>query len=157
LPATLVVAEDSWLLGRVAMTLAEAEAWLGSLLVDAGDGTIVFPDVGELPSLVARLERPAAPLQVLPNIDSPASSLLAGLGRPAQALLWTASDNVDISLPQSVAFGEQWSFVPSLDLAGIHVTSQEIDAAARAFRARDSSLRRERSLMLSKSCSVSRV
>jgi hypothetical protein len=45
LPATLVVAEDSWLLGRVAMTLAQAEAWLGGLLGDAGDGTMVFPDV----------------------------------------------------------------------------------------------------------------
>jgi hypothetical protein len=112
---------------------------------------------GELPSLVARPERPAALLQVLPNIDSPASSLLAGLGRPAQALMWTASDNVDISLPQSVAFGEQSSFVPSLDLAGIRVTSQEIDPPARAFRALDRNSRRERSLMLSKSCSLSRV
>jgi hypothetical protein len=96
LPATLVVAEDSWLLGRVAMTLAEAEAWLGGLLGDASDGTIVFPDVGDLPLLVARLERPAALLQVLPNIDSPTPALLAGSGGRRRrccgerATMWTS-------------------------------------------------------------------
>jgi hypothetical protein len=93
LPAEAVVSGDTWLLARQVLTADEAGGWL-----EAGTGAISsmrrepakvnLPAIRKVPQLSAELSAPAAVLRVLPHVDSAISVLIAGLGRPAQGMMW---------------------------------------------------------------------
>ena len=137
LPASTTVAGETWLVGRASLAVGSAERWFEALLehhaAAAGSGLVTLPAVDPLPPLSARLEHPEALLQVFPDIDSPASSLISGLDRPAQALLWRAPNVPAFVAPDSVKIDRQWLYSPSGKVAGIHVTSDDVhDAIATA-------------------------
>lgn len=137
LPASTSAAGDTWLVGRASLDVESAEQWFAALLQhqasDAASEVLTLPAVDPLPPLSARLEHPEALLQVLPDIDSPASSLISGLDRPALALLWRAPDSPRFVIPDNVKIHGQWVYSPSREVAGIHVTSEAVrDAIATA-------------------------
>lgn len=128
LPASLSTVGDGWLMARAVMELPQADRWLAQLtraLEAAGTepATVDLDAVPPVPALSAKLGAPKAMFRALPHVDAPAGSLLAALGRPAQALLWR--DETESAgrfpAPQNVEVADQTSFVPSLDLTGIHV------------------------------------
>lgn len=137
LPPSICVSGETWLLGRTILSLAEAERWFERFLAGPGSecmSTSVLPQVGCLPPMQAHLEGPQALLQVFPGIDSPASSLIAGLGRPAQALVWRSTDSTPFAVPQIVEVESHQAFLPTQDIAGIHVTDESVDASIATTR-----------------------
>ena len=137
LPASTTIEGETWLVGRAVLDVASAERWFEELIghqPSAASGMLALPAVHPLPGLHAQLEHPEALLQVLPDIDSPASSLISGLDRPAQALLWRAPSGPAFVLPDNVKIDGQWLYSPSRDIAGVHVTSANVDDAIATAR-----------------------
>lgn len=93
LPAEVLVSGDTWLLARQTLIADEAADWLeaatGSISpADWVPAKLDLPAIGNVPQLSAELSAPAAVLRVLPHVDSAISVLIAGLGRPAEAMMW---------------------------------------------------------------------
>jgi hypothetical protein len=124
IPPTTVIEGGSWLLGRAVLSLDEAEAWWQTHSLNAGDKltALSLPAVGNLPPIRGRVGRPKMMLRVFPGVDSRTSSLITGLGRPAQALLWESSDEVDFPEITQVQVEAATSYLPTHDIAGIHVS-----------------------------------
>lgn len=135
LPASLVRSGDRWLLGRTTCDLPEAEEWFDAVW-QAGEteGEAVLPQLGEMPELRGDLSPPDAMVRVMPNVDSPGSSLISGLRRPVQALIWPVPEGAAFAAPETVDIGASTSFLPTRDIAGIHVTSSDIDASIATAR-----------------------
>jgi hypothetical protein len=87
---------------------------------------VAFPAVGAVPALSAELGAPTALLRVLPHVDSGTSSLLASLGRPAQAMLWRGAPGERFEVPDIVEIDGQWCAGPTRTLAGIHITPPDV-------------------------------
>ena len=131
LPAEVLVSGDTWLLARQTLTADEAADWL-----EAGTGSISpadwepakldLPAIGNVPQLSAELSAPAAVLRVLPHVDSAISVLIAGLGRPAEAMMWAESSDTRLEVPDIVDVGGQWCAGPTRNLTGIHITPPDI-------------------------------
>jgi hypothetical protein len=131
LPAQFVVSGEGWLLARTVIPVDEAESWLeaGTASVrstDLNPVPVTFPAVGTVPTLSAELRAPAALLRVLPRVDSATSSLLASLGRPAQAMLWRGPPGVRFEVPDIIEIDGQWCAGPTRNLAGIHITPPDV-------------------------------
>lgn len=129
LPTSLSAEGDGWLMARAVIELPQADRWLAHLTeaveaATAEPATVKLDGVHPVPALSAMLRAPKALLRALPGVDAPAGSLLAGLGRPAQALLWADESAGRFPAPQSVEVADQTSFLPSLDLTGIHVAPE---------------------------------
>lgn len=133
LPPGFCLKGEGWLFSRAVLEVSEAETWMDDLVGRIenadGDGAIVLPKAGSTPTLSARLQRPDAMIRVLPGTDASAGSLVTGLKRPAQALLWPGSDPGALPEPQSVELAGQHLFNPSIDLAGIHLSHVDASAA----------------------------
>ena len=137
LRASACVEGETWMLGRVPLALADAERWfeaLQSTSTSRGAAQVTLPVAAPLPELHAHLEHPEALLQVFPGIDSPSSSLLAGLGRPSSALLWRSVDETPVELPQMVDVDGETLFLPSRDIAGLHITDSSVDRSVATAR-----------------------
>jgi hypothetical protein len=93
----------------------------------AADAVTVLPGLGCVPELEARLEMPKALAQVVPGIDSPCSSLVVGLGRPAQTLMWADHTAPAMKLPDRIDVDGRSSFMPAVDISGIHLTDDRVD------------------------------
>jgi hypothetical protein len=125
---------ENWLLARQVCDVSEAEEWLKGIWgLRVSEGPIRLPELGCVPQLEAELEMPKALALVVPGIDSPCSSLISELGRPVQALLW-ASPAPRMAPPAQIQIEGRWSFLPSRDLAGIHLTEEGIDPAIATAR-----------------------
>ena len=135
LPAEGIATGDTWLVGRAVLDVGTAENWFEQL-AEHGAGSTPFELAGAdpLPPLWAQLERPEALLRVLPNIDSPASSLISGLDRPAQALLWTSTADPMLTIPDDVDIAGQRVYSATRELAGIHITPEYVDKSIRTAR-----------------------
>jgi hypothetical protein len=130
LQPSLSAHDASWLLARQVCRVSKAEEWLKELWGQRpSKGIARLPELGCVPELQARLEMPKALARVVPGIDSPCSSLISGLGRPVQALMWANPEASRVDLPGQVEIEGHWSFMPSRDLAGIHLTEEGIDPA----------------------------
>ena len=127
---SLCIAGETWLLGRTPLELDEAERWFAHLGIAASGATspISLPAAGPLPELQAQLIPPDAPLRICPNVDSPVSRLIAGLGRPVQALLWNSVDATPLALPQLVQIDGADSCFPSWDIAGLTIVDDDVQA-----------------------------
>lgn len=126
-----VVSGDGWLLARSVLSVLEAEAWLNAGIasipaVDRNPVPVAFPALGALPALSAELSAPAAVLLVVPRIDSATSSLLANLGRPAQAMLWRGAPGARLDVPNIVEIDGARCPGPTRNLTGIHITPPDI-------------------------------
>ena len=131
LPTEFFVTGDDWLLARTVLTAVEAEAWLHTGVasirtVDRDPVPVAFPAVGAVPALSAELSAPAALLLVIPRVDSATSSLLANLGRPAQAMLWRGGPGDRLEVPDIVEIDGQWCAGPTRNLTGIHITPADV-------------------------------
>lgn len=127
LPSAHSEGGEHWLIGRAVMSAANAERWAAPLLAAGRDPLPVeLSAASPLPALAATLKAPAALVRALPQIDSPIASLLTGLHRPALGLLWTGGE-VRFNPPDRVQVGETAVFLPTKDLAGIHVTGEGVD------------------------------
>jgi hypothetical protein len=128
LEPSLSAHDENWLLARQVCGVHEAEEWLGELWGQlATEGAIRLPQLGCVPELQARLEMPKALSRVAPSIDSPCSSLISGLARPVQALMWASPEAPRMELPGRIEIEGRWSFMPSRDLAGMHLTQDWVD------------------------------
>jgi hypothetical protein len=123
LPASLTCMGEDWLLGRFLLNLKQAEAWFEELWAAASVGGIAtLPRLDKLPEITVQVGLPAAPVRVVPQVDSAASTLIAGLRRPVQGLIFPAIEPPDIAVPDRVEAAGHLSFTPSMDLTGIHLT-----------------------------------
>jgi hypothetical protein len=119
---------ENWLLARQVCTVEEAEGWMAEFWGrHAPDAVTVLPRLGCIPELEARLEMPKALAQVVPGIDSPCSSLVVGLGRPAQTLTWSDPTAPAMELPDRIDIDGRSSFTPAVDVSGIHLTQDWVD------------------------------
>jgi hypothetical protein len=119
---------ENWLLARQVCSTTEAKEWLAEFWGrHAVDAVTVLPKLGHVPELQARLEMPKALAQVVPSVDSPCSSLITGLGRPAQALMWASPSAPAVGLPDRIDADGRWSFMPSIDFSGMHLTQDWVD------------------------------
>jgi hypothetical protein len=126
-PPELCVAGDGWLLARTVVALDHAEAWFGALR--ALDGSLIeLAGTGEVPPLLAEVQPPRMLLRVVPEVDSPVSSLIAGLARPVDALLFPGGGRQGFPELQFADVDGVRSFLPATDLAGIHVTKPGMPA-----------------------------
>jgi hypothetical protein len=131
LPAEAVVSGDTWLLARQVLTADEAGGWL-----EAGTGAISsmrrepakvnLPAIRKVPQLSAELSAPAAVLRVLPHVDSAISVLIAGLGRPAQGMMWAGRSDARLEVPETVDVDGQGCVGATQNLTGIHITPSHI-------------------------------
>jgi hypothetical protein len=131
LPTEFLVTGDDWLLARSVLTVVEAEAWLHAGIasirtVDRNTVPVAFPALGAVPALSAELSAPAAVLLVVPRTDSATSSLLANLGRPAQAMRWRGAPGARLEVPDIVEIDGQWCPDPTRNLTGIHITPADL-------------------------------
>ena len=95
LPAAFAIHGADWLLGRAVLEMADASEWLQAVTtaVDAaaeGPVELSLPATGDIPGLAAILSAPQALVRVFPHVDSATNSLIAGLARPVQGLLWSS-------------------------------------------------------------------
>jgi hypothetical protein len=119
---------ENWLLARQVCGVHEAGEWLSDLWGQLPtEGVTRLPELGCVPELRARLEIPKALARVVPSIDSPCSSLISGLARPVQALMWASPDGPRMLLPGQLELEGRWSFMPSRDFAGMHLTQDWVD------------------------------
>ena len=117
---------SDWLLARVDLSVGEAQEWFARLHA-AGTLDASWPALHGLPAMSRSLGSPLMMLQVMPSVDSPASSLLVGVKRPVQGLIWAADERHAQVVPDRVELaGGRRSFVPATELAGIYVTSAEV-------------------------------
>jgi hypothetical protein len=128
LKPSLSSCDERWLLARQVCGVDEVEEWLGHLWrQSATEDVVCLPQLGCVPELQAHLEMPKALARVVPNIDSPCSCLISGLARPVQALMWGSPNAPKMELPGQIEIDGRWSFLPSRDLAGIHLTPDWVD------------------------------
>jgi hypothetical protein len=98
------------LAGRVVMEVEEARRWLSE-----GFSAGTLPAVGELPSALAPLRAPSAPLHVFPRLWSPASRLTATAVRPQRGFLFELDVELEPLIAQHwelggvIAFDGPWS------------------------------------------------
>jgi hypothetical protein len=103
------------------------EAGTGSISpADWEPAKLDLPAIGNVPQLSAELSAPAAVLRVLPHVDSAISVLIAGLGRPAEAMMWAESSDTRLDVPEIVDVGGQWCAGATRNLTGIHITPPHI-------------------------------
>lgn len=127
LPASFCLETEGSLFARAVLDPEAANDWLERALAGrSGSGervtvTTTLPGVDPVPALRVELVRPDALVRVLPGTDAPSSVLLAGLKRPAQALLWPCSTEEVFPEPARVELAGQTLFLPAVDLTGIHV------------------------------------
>jgi len=138
LPAEFVVDDDDWLIARQPVTAQQAQLWVGALIDSLraaeapGSMGPSTSAIGTIPELVADLEGPSVILRAMPHVDSAASNFVSGAGRPAVGCLLRAPSAIDpVELPSTIAVGDGWSAFPTRDLAGIHLTSRDVDSALR--------------------------
>lgn len=131
LPAEAVVSGDTWLLARQGLTAEEAANWLeagtGSISPSRGEPMkVMLPAIGKIPRLSAELSAPAAVVRVLPHVDSAISALIAGLGLPAQAMMWAGTSEARLEVPEIVDVDGQWCAGATRNLTGFHITPPHI-------------------------------
>lgn len=127
LPASLSVRGDDWLMARAVVGPEQADQWLTRLTcateaAGANPATVDFDAIDPVPALSATLRAPKAMFRALPGTDAPAGALLAGLGRPAQALMWAGGPDGRFPVPRMVEVAGESTFLAGPDLVGIHVT-----------------------------------
>lgn len=125
LPPELVLDGEGWLLGRVVLTADEVtrlwETITGTVVADQLT-ELQLPVLGAMPPMLAKLSAPNMLMRVFRHIDSRASSLITGLYRPADALLFEGDPELAFAEPDRVEVSGGTLFSPARELAGIHVT-----------------------------------
>jgi hypothetical protein len=130
LPVSFRLENEGYLFARAVLDPVAANDWLERALAGASGGgergafSTTLPAVDPVPALAVELAAPDALVRVLPGTDAPAGVLLAGLKRPAQALLWRCPNEEPFPEPARVELGGRTIFLPALDLAGIHLIPQ---------------------------------
>jgi hypothetical protein len=128
LPAETTVSGHGWALARRLLTIDEASSWLAGAWTEIEQSQrVTLPAIPEIDDLGAELQVPAALARSIPNIDSPTASLIAGLRRPIDGLLFPTEQIVPVEIPNIIKVGGSRSFTPSRDVAGIHITQTWVD------------------------------
>lgn len=129
-PTGSLLASDGerFLMARETVTPDVAHGWL-----DGASTANATPTVGVIPSLAVDLVLPDGLARVLPSVDSAASSLIAGVGRPVTGLLWRPPKRLrdePLTLPAHVELvdGTYLSW-PSMDVCGIHLSPSYVEPA----------------------------
>jgi hypothetical protein len=81
------VETGNYMAGRAVISLNEADRWVRSLTEEG-----VGPAVGTLPGFGANLDRPIAPLRVSPHLDTPGSTFVCSVVRPAVGYILASGD-----------------------------------------------------------------
>jgi hypothetical protein len=121
---------ETWLAGRQVCSVAEADGWVERIWrTTAVDGPNLLPELGSIPTLEARLQKPRALARIFPDVDSPSSALISGFARPVEGVTLKSEASPALGLPDRLKIDGRWSFLPSRDLTGIHLTPPDVDPA----------------------------